>query len=163
MEQNILIFKFLFSFVFILFFYFNLFAAELINGHAKIIDGDTLHIGKYKIRLHGIDAPELNQNCFFNDKVWNCGKESKNFIINFINNKKISCKLIDTDHYKRHIGVCFIDEINLNKKIVQKGWAIAYRYYSKDFVDDEIIAKINKLGIWKGGFEEPYLFRKKNK
>ena len=33
------------------------------NCPPKIIDGDTLHIGKYKIRLHGIDAPELNQNC----------------------------------------------------------------------------------------------------
>ena len=158
-----MIFKFLFAFVFILFFYSNLFALELIKGHAKIIDGDTLHIGKYKIRLHGIDAPELNQNCLFNDKVWNCGKESKKFLINFINNKKISCKLIDTDRYKRHIGICFKDKINLNKKIVQEGWAIAYRYYSKDFVDDEKIAKINKSGIWKGNFEEPYLFRKKNK
>ena len=161
MEQKILIFNFIF--VFILFFSHNLFSAELVNGYAKVVDGDTLHIGKYKIRLHGIDAPELNQNCLFNDKVWNCGKESKKFLINFINNKKISCKLIDKDRYKRHIAICFKDKINLNKKIVQEGWAIAYRYYSKDFVDDEKIAKINKSGIWKGDFEEPYLFRKKNK
>ena len=158
-----MIFKFLFIFVFILFFYNKLHTAEIINGNAKIIDGDTLHIGKYKIRLHGIDAPELNQNCLFNHKVWNCGKESKNFLINFIDNKKISCKLIDKDRYKRHVGICFKDTINLNKKIVQAGWAIAYRYYSKDFVEDEKIAKINKSGIWKGSFEEPYLFRKKSK
>ena len=162
-EANILIFKF-FLIVFIFFFFFNgTQNQKLISGKAKIIDGDTIHIGSNKIRLHGIDAPELNQNCLFNDKVWNCGKESKKFLINFINNKKISCKLIDKDRYKRHIGICFKDKINLNKKIVQEGWAIAYRYYSKDFVDDENIAKINKLGIWKGDFEEPYLFRKKNK
>ena len=156
-------FNFCFSFIFIFFFYNNLFSAEIITGHAKIIDGDTLHIGKYKIRLHGIDAPELNQDCILNDNVWNCGKESKFFLINFINNKKISCKLIDTDRYKRHIGICFKDNINLNKKIVREGWAVAYRYYSKDFIYDENIAKGNKLGIWKGDFEEPYLYRKKNK
>ena len=151
-----MIFKFLFAFVFILFFYNNLFAAELINGNTKIIDGDTLHIGKYKIRLHGIDAPELNQNCLFNDKVWNCGKESKKFLINFINNKKISCKLIDKDRYKRHIGICFKDKINLNKKIVQEGWAIAYRYYSLDYIEDENIARFNKIGIciFKNKFHE---------
>ncbi len=162
-EANILIFKFFLIF-FIFFFFFNgTQNQKLISGKAKIIDGDTIHIGSNKIRLHGIDAPELNQNCLFNDKVWNCGKESKKFLINFINNKKISCKLIDKDRYNRHIAICFKDTINLNKKIVQEGWAIAYRYYSKDFVDDEKVAKINKSGIWKGNFEEPYLFRKKNK
>ena len=26
-------------------------------GKARVVDGDTIHIGKTKIRLHGIDAP----------------------------------------------------------------------------------------------------------
>ena len=47
--------------------------------------------------------------------------------------------------------------------MVKEGWAIAYRYYSKDYVDEEFIAKKNKVGIWKGKFEEPYIHRKKNK
>ena len=161
MEANILIFKFLFIFfLYFLIYYINQ-NQIIILGEAKVIDGDTIHINNNKIRLHGIDAPELNQNCFFNDKVWKCGKESKNFIINFIDNKKISCKLIDKDRYKRHIGICFKDKINLNKKIVQEGWAIAYRYYSLDYVEAEEIAKKDNRGIWKGCFIEPYLFRKK--
>jgi len=161
MELKILIFK-LFFLSFLLSISNNLLSKEIINGHAKIIDGDTLHIGTYKIRLHGIDAPELNQNCLLKNDVWDCGKESKKFLIKIIDNKKITCNLIDKDRYQRHIGICFKDKINLNKKIVQEGWAIAYRFYSKDFIDDEFIAKKNKLGIWKGKFEEPYLFRKKN-
>ena len=151
----------LFFLFFLFFFNNNLFSAELISGHAKIIDGDTVHIGKYKVRLYGIDAPELNQKCFFKKNIWRCGEESKKFLINIIDNNEIYCKIIDKDRYKRHIGICFKNKINLNKKIVQEGWAIAYRYYSKDFINDEKIAKINKLGIWKGKFEEPYLFRKK--
>ena len=47
--------------------------------------------------------------------------------------------------------------------MVRNGWAIAYRYYSKDYINDENIAKKNKLGIWVGKFEDPYYFRKKNK
>jgi len=162
MERKILIFRLFFLFFFI-FFNNNLFSAEIIRGHVKIVDGDTVHIGKYKIRLHGIDAPELNQNCFYKKNIWKCGKESKDFLINIIDNNEITCKIIDKDRYKRHIGICFKDNINLNKKIVLEGWAIAYRYYSKDYIIDEEIAKINKSGIWKGSFEEPYLFRKNNK
>ena len=28
-----------------------------ITGKPRVVDGDTIHIGKTKIRLHGIDAP----------------------------------------------------------------------------------------------------------
>ena len=47
--------------------------------------------------------------------------------------------------------------------MVLNGWAIAYRYYSFDYIDEEKQAKYEKKGIWSGEFEEPYLFRKKNK
>jgi endonuclease YncB( thermonuclease family) len=29
----------------------------------RVVDGDTIHIGKTKIRLHGIAAPEMKQTC----------------------------------------------------------------------------------------------------
>ena len=47
--------------------------------------------------------------------------------------------------------------------MVRNGWAIAYRYYSDDYIVQEEEAKQKKLGIWQGKFEEPYLFRKKQK
>ena len=37
--------------------------ADDIYGIPKIIDGDTVYIDKYKIRLEGIDAPETKQQC----------------------------------------------------------------------------------------------------
>ena len=47
--------------------------------------------------------------------------------------------------------------------MVKSGWAIAYRYYSKDFIVEEKFARDNKLGIWKSEFIEPYAYRKQNK
>ena len=32
-----------------------------ITGKPRIVDGDTIHIGNTKIRLHGIDAPEMDE------------------------------------------------------------------------------------------------------
>ena len=58
MVQKILIIKTLVLFCF--FYSVDSFANKIIEGRAKIIDGDTIHIGENKIRLHGIDAPEIN-------------------------------------------------------------------------------------------------------
>ena len=48
--------------------------------------------------------------------------------------------------------------------MVKKGWALAYRKYSKKYVKDEFIAKSNKAGMWSGDFIEPWKWRRmKNK
>ncbi len=162
MEQKILIYKFLFFFCLCLY-SFNSFSENTIVGKPKIIDGDTIHIGKNKIRLHGIDAPEINQTCTIDNKIWNCGIESKIALKNFILEKKVHCKIIDIDKYKRFVGTCFLENQNINQYMVHNGWAIAYRYYSLDFVKAENLAKKNKMGIWQGQFQEPYIFRKSKK
>ena len=47
---------------------FTFFLVQALNsaeiyGLPKIIDGDTVHINNKKIRLEGIDAPEIKQQC----------------------------------------------------------------------------------------------------
>ena len=137
--------------------------AKNIIGKSKIIDGDTIHIDKKKIRLHAIDAPEKNQTCIRDTKKWYCGKQSTLELKKLINGKTIKCKVKDIDIYNRFVAVCFVNKIEINQWMVRNGWAIAYRYYSKDYIDEERFAKVNKLGIWTSQFLEPYIFRKKNK
>ena len=163
MEQKTLIFKLLFIVFFCLVLNTSVQSQKLIKGKAKVIDGDTIHIGNNKIRLHGIDAPEQKQTCNFEGNEWNCGQDATFFLSNLINKKSVSCRVNDIDQYKRLVAVCFIDNININQTMVIFGWAIAYRYYSKDFIKEEEIAKKNKIGIWRGTFEEPYIYRKNNK
>ena len=53
---------------------------------------------------------------------------------------------------------------DINSLMVKKGWALAYRKYSKKYVKDEFIAKSNKAGMWSGDFIEPWKWRRmKNK
>ncbi len=153
----------IFSVFFSLIFCFNQAYAKTIYGKAKIIDGDTIHISNYKIRLHAIDAPEKKQKCIKNGKEWSCGLESTKFLKNLIGDKQIKCDTNGQDRYKRYIGVCYKNNVDLNSTMVINGWAIAYRYYSLDYIREENIAKLKKVGIWNGEFEEPYLYRKKNK
>ena len=134
------------------------------HGSLKIVDGDTIHIGKNKYRLFGIDAPETQQECKRENKQYKCGMEATRFLKSLIKDKnKVVCEKKNMDRYKRIVAICYYDNKDLNKLMVKNGWAIAYRKYSKDYVEDENFAKINKLGIWKGNFTEPELWRKKNR
>lgn len=158
MVRKIYIFKYIFLFIFLC----NNIYAETIIGKAKVIDGDTLKIGKYTIRLFGIDAPEAKQTCKIKDIYWNCGEESTQALINIINLNPVKCLSTEKDKYNRYIAECYINQKNINRMMVKTGWAIAYRYYSKKFIEEENFASSQKIGIWKGSFIEPYLYRKKN-
>ena len=137
--------------------------AEEISGIPTITDGDTIKILNQRIRLHGIDTPEKKQICTKNFEEYNCGKEATDALVRKINRKLVVCKVHDKlDRYNRYIGVCFIEEVNLNKWMVRNGYAVAYKRYSKDYIQDEYYAKKNKLGVWAGNFIHPEKWRKLN-
>src|SRR4051812_1478826 len=48
-----------------------------ISGPARIVDGDTLEIGGTRIRLLGIDAPELAQSCEAPTGPISCGRDAR--------------------------------------------------------------------------------------
>ena len=153
-----------------LFFFQTIQASEII-GFPKIVDGDSIHIKSYKIRLEGIDAPEMKQKCkkpylqmmFFTfQKEYNCGQVSKKKLLKKIGNKPVKCILLGKDRYKRYLAKCFKGTINLNRWMVRNGYAIAYRKYSKLYVPDENFAKEEKLGLWSGTFIKPEKWRKLN-
>ena len=148
--------------------------AEEIVGIQKIVDGDTVKINEYKIRLEGIDAPEMKQQCkkeklkissiigytFY--KNYNCGEISKENLEAKIFGSKIKCVSSGKDRYKRYLAKCFKDNLNLNRWMVRNGHAVAYRRYSKEYVPDEDFAKENRLGLWQGKFLNPEKWRKLN-
>ena len=159
----------------ILFFIFtsNILAQEII-GIPRIVDGDTIYINEYKIRLEGIDAPEMRQQCkkerlkissiigFTFYKNYNCGEVSKENLEAKIDRSKIKCISSSKDRYKRYLAECFKDKINLNRWMVRNGFAVAYRRYSKQYISDEEFARENKLGLWRGKFLKPEKWRKLN-
>tara|TARA_B110000444_G_scaffold228246_1_gene233908 strand:- start:248 stop:718 length:471 start_codon:yes stop_codon:yes gene_type:complete len=154
--------KFNISLVILLILSPNIFASEIL-GLPNVTDGDTIKISNKRIRFHGIDAPEKKQFCIKDSKEYSCGREATTALIKKIGEKKVVCKVQDKlDRYKRYIGVCFVEKVNLNKWMVRSGYAVAFRRYSKDYVEDENYAKTNKLGLWSGSFILPEKWRKLN-
>ena len=52
------------------------------------------------------------------------------------------------------ISECYLKKQDINSWLVKNGYAIAYRRYSKKYINDEQYAEDNKLGVWKMNFYE---------
>ena len=88
---------------------------QIVEGRARVIDGDTIKIEKNRIRLHGIDAPESKQRC--KDKelsYWLCGQAATKALRRKINNRVVECFSDQKDKYKLHIAICSFNGIILN-------------------------------------------------
>ena len=135
------------------------------SSSLKIIDGDTIILNSEKIRFYGIDTPEIKQTCTDNyGHTYSCGIRAKLELEKIIGSRKVSCIKKTKDRYKRSISICYVDRNDINSLMVKKGWALAYRKYSKKYVKDEFFAKSNKAGMWSGDFIAPWKWRRlKNK
>ena len=129
-------------------------------NNIKVVDGDTIVLNGEKIRFSGIDAPELKQTCMNGDQKIFCGISAKMLLIKKIGKKTPECVREGKDVYKRTLAECFVDGESLSSFLVRSGYAIAYRKYSKKFIEDEEFAKANKLGLWSMKFQYPWDFRK---
>ena len=135
--------------------------AMMVDGKAKVVDGDTIAVGENRIRLHGIDAPESGQSC---DNAiglsYKCGQAATDRLSAIIGANEVRCDVKNEDRYGRLVAVCFSNKINLNEQLVFEGLVLAYQKYSADFVNAENIAKQNAAGLWGGKFVEPWEWRR---
>ena len=92
--------------------------------------------------------------------TYSCGIRAKLELEKIIGSKKISCIKKTKDRYKRSISICYVNENDINSLMVKRGWALAYRKYSKKYVKDEAIAKLNNAGMWSGKFIAPWKWRR---
>jgi endonuclease YncB( thermonuclease family) len=133
--------------------------AATLTGPAEVIDGDTLTIAGRDVRLFGIDAPEAAQTCDRNGEVWACGEEATRQLKELVGAGEVQCLGSEVDQYGRLLAVCHVGRFELNKTMVEQGWATAFRNYSDNYVADETRAKMARRGIWTSTFDLPQNFR----
>ena len=112
---------------FLILLYFGFFSINYVRanpitleGVASAIDGDTIIINNYKIRLNGVSAPELSEEG---------GNEAKQAMQKILENKTIKCSLSGRKSYERYIGVCWIGAVDVGALLVLQGFARdCYRY-----------------------------------
>ena len=113
----------------------------------RVSDGDTILIQsgsqKIRVRMYGIDAPELKQKY---------GEESKKYLEKRIIDKNVDIKVINQDQYGRKVGKVFYKNKDINLEMLETGNAWFYEYHAKhekDYRKAFKNAKEQKLGLWK--------------
>lgn len=135
---------------------------KFISTQVRVIDGDTIMLGELRIRLQGIDSPELSQECRNKRSMqfYKCGEVAKEYLIKLIDSQEVACTDEGIDKYRRQLAYCYVRDINLNREMVRTGNALAYSKYDLFFIKEEIQARWNKAGVWSSEFEKPETFRK---
>lgn len=118
---------------------------------AKVIDGDTIVLENGEVvRYIGIDTPEMNSkggSCF--------AQEALNKNRELVEGKEIKLKkdVSERDKYGRLLRYAWIDDIFINKYLIENGYASAATFppdikYSEEFKELQKQARENNLGLW---------------
>jgi len=122
----------------------------------RVVDGDTINVeinGKVEpVRYIGIDTPETVDprkpvQCF--------GVEASKKNKELLEGKtvRLETDITDRDKYNRLLRYVWLDDILINQKLVEDGFAKSYSYppdikYQDKFVAAEKKAREDKLGLW---------------
>lgn len=128
----------------------------------RIVDGDTIHLGGHKIRLLGIDTPEMKQYCRDDaGMAWPCGRRARDMLVGMVDaGGDMHCRITGRDRYKRLLGQCFAGGLDVQHALIAAGFGVAE--YTPDYKDVEATAKSRKTGMWSGTFQRPKDYRRKN-
>jgi endonuclease YncB( thermonuclease family) len=139
-------------------------AVTLAGVICAVHDGDTvtlqLGIDIKKIRLAGIDAPELKQPY---------GIESRDALRQDVLNQQVTVLTIKSDKYGRSVGKVLLEGEDVNLKQVSRGLAWVYTDYIKELAAEdrelyraaESAANDAHIGLWQDDQPvAPWTYRK---
>ncbi len=89
----------------------------------------TRCVGGTRVRLFGIDAPELKQKCRHpSGRDFLCGRAAASFLLEYVRGRAVECKGNSVDRYGRLIAVCFVGGKDLNAMMVGEGLQFSWRW-----------------------------------
>jgi len=110
-----------------------------------------------KVRLEGIDCPELDQEY---------GDSAKMATVALCFKKHVRLEKTGVDTYGRTLAFVYVGDLCVNRELIRLGMAWQYAQYNNDpeLKQLELEARKNKVGLWQqANPESPWDFRHKKK
>ncbi|NOD48265.1 thermonuclease family protein [Ruegeria sp. HKCCD5849] len=135
-------------------------AAQRFMGQIHVIDADTWGVGGVRVRLHGIDAPEIDQSCHDTEgSRWPCGAWVTQVVRQRYQGKTATCVPLDRDRYGRVVAKCTSGGQDAADQLVRQSLAFACLKYSSAYASVERDAKSRKLGLHQQYIQVPWVHR----
>ena len=129
------------------------------RGQPRVIDGDTLHVRGERIRLFGIDAPELGQPWWDEGgEEQDAGEVAKQALEGLIEGKRLAVKVLREDQYQRAIAIVKVDGKDVARALVSQGWAFASPGSAR-YRRTGLSARRRRRGFWRGDVTMPWDYR----
>lgn len=97
-------------------------AGTVLEGVARIIDGDSLVIAGKQVRLYGVDAPELEHPY---------GQKAKWALVALCKGQTVRAEVTAQDAYGRPVALCSLaDGRDISAEMVKQGLAIDWAKFS---------------------------------
>ncbi|KAM3312312.1 hypothetical protein ACQJBY_032337 [Aegilops geniculata] len=112
---------------------------------------------KYRIRMRGIDAPELKMTY---------GKESKNALVKLIGGKRTTIHVYEQDQFDRYVGDVYCNGVFIQEKMLKNGHAWHFTTYDKrpEFAKWEREARAAQRGLFASlNPEKPWDWRREQR
>ena len=116
---------------------------DLAGRPTRITDGDTLRLGAQRIRLHGIDAPEMSTPD---------GEPARRHLARLVGSSPIRCRDTGERSYDRIVAQCWAaDGRDLAAAMVEDGWAHDWpRFSGGRYAEAQASAAANHRGLHGG-------------
>jgi endonuclease YncB( thermonuclease family) len=130
----------------------------------RAVDGDTLSAQSQRIRLSGIDAPELSQTCRdARGRPWSCGTAAHGRLSALLAQGGVTCTRRGEDRYGRMLATCAAAGVaDIGEAMVRAGYALNYSRYTSDYANAEREARAARRGLWQGDFDNPEDWRRRH-
>lgn len=110
----------------------------------KVYDGDTITVAskspatgdeiyRYPVRLRGIDAPEIRSKY---SKEMELAHMSKQALHELVYEKIVRLDNVKTEKYGRLLADVFLDDLHINKWLLENNYAIPYNGKTKNTPDE---------------------------
>ena len=115
------------------------------------------------VRFNGIDAPESRQTCIDERGAsYRCGAAAARALDDYLAaSRPVRCNFLSRDQYGRVIGDCFrADGDNVSAWLVRNGHALDWpRFSNGRYASQQGAAQRERLGVWRGAFQNPWDWR----
>jgi endonuclease YncB( thermonuclease family) len=125
------------------------------TGPAYAVDGDTLFRSGERMRLLGIDAPEIGQTCTVDALPVPCGRHARDALAELVKTG-VRCRSRSRDAYGRALVNCRTTAGDVSERMVALGQAVAAGCCRAQ----EAEARRARRGLWAGSFDRPADWRR---